>query len=134
MDKKYEIMWRNPQKTVLLVNYLTDIVWDDIMAATIEAAPMIQEVPHDVILFHNGGQHAVDTTRIGAINDRLYNKIPPRPAKNLKFTIVLIENLEHMKWVEAAVEILDKRFSRPGFVHVVNSMAEAEREISKAGF
>jgi len=134
MEKKYEIMWRNPQKTILQVNYLTDVVWDDIMAANMEAAPMIQEVTHDIILFHNGGQHAVDTTRIGVINDRLYNKIPPRPAKNLKCTIVLIENLEYMRSVKAAMEILDKRFSRPGFAHVVNSMAEAEREISKAGF
>ena len=91
MDKKYELTWRNPQKTILMANYLTDIVLEDISAAILEAVPLIQEIPHDVIMFHNIGQHAVNTTRIGVIHDDLYNKIPFRPAKNLKFVFYKIK-------------------------------------------
>jgi hypothetical protein len=94
---------------------------------------MIVELPYDVILFHDGGEHNISTTGIGTIHDLLYNKVP-RPPQNMKMVIVLSANFSVKKPLEAAVEILDKLFFRRKITHLVSTMAEAERLISKAGF
>jgi len=119
MDKKYEIVWRNPQKTVLMVNYFGDEAWgwDEIVKAHIEAVDMIKELSYDVILFHKGTR--LKTARIGVIHDILYSGVTSRLPDNLKHIIVFLENLDEMKLADAAFEIMDKLFIRRKFVHVV---------------
>jgi hypothetical protein len=134
MDKKYEIGWRNPQQTVLVVTYLADPLLSDILDANLEAFAMIEKIPHDVILLHNGGKYKIETIGIGSFHDLLYNKLPSKPLENLKLIIVLLENNHIRRLAGAAMEILDKLFLRRQMVQSVGSMDEAERLIAKAGF
>lgn len=133
MDQKYAISWRNSQKTVLTVDYLAIVDWDDIIAAHLEAVDMIKEIPHEIILFHNGGESPPVPIHFGSVHDQFYNKLP-RPPKNLKFIIVLMGNPGVMRPFDAALEVLDKVFYMQKYTHVVSTMAEAERLITKAGF
>jgi hypothetical protein len=134
MEKKYEIDWRDPQQTVLVVTYLADPLLSDILDANLEAFAVIRSTPHDVILLHNGGTHNLETIGIGSFHDLLYNKLPRNPIENLKLIIVLLENDRTRRFTGAAMEILDKLFLRRQMVQSVGSMAEAERLIAKAGF
>lgn len=133
MDKKYELVWRNPQKTVLMINYLAPVTWSDVTEAGADAMEAIKDLPQDVILFHNGGTHTVNLTKITSIHDLLYNNLS-NPPRNLKFVIVYLENIKILKELDAAMEILDKLFFKRKIFHVASSMAEAERLIVRAGF
>jgi hypothetical protein len=135
MDKKYEIIWRNPEKkNVLVVNYLADPLLDDILKANLEAFALFQNIPHEVILFHNGGKYVVEALGIGSVHDLLYNKLPRRAPDNLKFIIVMVENDRTRRLMGAAMDVLDKLFFKRKIVYAVGKMEEAESLISKAGF
>ena len=132
MDKKYEVVWRDPQKTVLMVNYLQNVTWEDVLAADIEAVAIIQQESHPVILFHYAGKNNVDLIDIGSIKDLLYNKVP-FPPPNMKLVIVLLNNYRSKTSLMMAMEVLDKVIFRRKLTYVVNTMEEAEAIIVKAG-
>ena len=132
MDKKYEVVWRDPQKTVLMVNYLQNVTWEDVLAADIEAVAIIQQESHPVILFHHSGKNNIDLIDIGSIKDLLYNKVP-FPPPNMKLVIVLLNNYRSKTSLMMAMEVLDKVIFRRKLTYVVNTMEEAEAIIVKAG-
>ena len=133
MDKKYTIRWYNLQKTVLMVEYIAIVGWDDILEAHNEASNILQEMSHEVILFHNGGESPPASMNVGSIHDQFYNRLP-RPPKNLKFVLVLLGNPGVMRPFDASLEVLDKVFFKRKYTYVVGTMAEAEKVIAKAGF
>ena len=135
LDKKYEITWRTPQKTVLMIHYLAAPALEDVTQAQQDAFGMLDEVPHDVIVFHNGGEHKVDSTNLGRVHDSLYNKFPRRPPENLKQVIVLIEDDQIRESMSAAMEVLGQLFFKRKITQTVKTMAEAEEEelLLKAG-
>ncbi len=133
MDKKYEIVWRDPQKTVLKVNYQPSIDWSDGLSANIEAMAAIREVQNDVLLFHDTSQSTIDLLGFGSVHDLFYNKLP-RPPHNLKMIVVVFRSPNVVKSVGASIEILDKLFFKRKYAHIVGSLEEAERLIAQAGF
>ena len=54
MDKNYTIEWRTPDKTILEIKYLGDAVLNDIFSSNVDAFSMVETVPHEVLLIHNG--------------------------------------------------------------------------------
>ena len=133
MDKNYEISWRNPQMTVLMVTYHADVGWDDIIGANVEALDRIKVLPQEIILFHNAGPYKVKQFGFGVAHDLLYNRLP-RPPKNLKFIVTLMSDPAQQKSFYGAAELLDKLFFRRKYAYVVGSLVEAERLIAQAGF
>jgi hypothetical protein len=135
MDKRYQIEWRNPKKTILVVNYLGDSVLDDVLASNLEAFAMIKELPHEVILIHNGGSYniAVELLSIGKIHDVVYSQFPAIP-QNLKFVIVILASSLTRIPMGAGMEVLDILYFRRRMTYTVSRMEEAERLIAKSGF
>lgn len=131
MDKKYEVVWRDPQKTVLMVNYLQDVTWEDVLAADIEAVAVIQQESHSVSLFHYAGKNNINLTDIGSIKELLYNKVP-FPPPNMKLVIVLLNNFRAKTSLKVAMGVLDKVIFRRKLTYVVDTVEEAERLILQA--
>lgn len=133
MDKSYEIVWRDSQKkTVLMVNYLQDVTWEDVLKADTEAVGIIQQELHSVVLFHYAGKNNINLTDIGSIKDILYNKVPV-PPQNMKLVIVLLNNFKARTSLMMAIEVLDKIAFGRKLTYVVDKLEEAERLIVQAG-
>ena len=60
MNKNYTIEWRNPAKTILEIKYLGDAVLNDILSSNVDSFSMIETVPHEVLLIHNGQGYNVE--------------------------------------------------------------------------
>ena len=132
MDEKFEIVWRNPEKTVLMINYFQNGTWEDILEANSMSDVIVREVQHNVIVFHNGGDYSVDMTDIGSIKGLFYNKAPSIP-KNLILVIILLKNWKGAMSLKIGMETLDKVIFRRKLNYFVHSMEEAEELIKQAG-
>jgi len=135
MNKNYTIEWRNPAKTILEIKYLGDAVLNDILSSNVDAFSMIETVPHEVLLIHNGQGYNVELglLSVGKVHDSVYSKFPPVP-KNLKFVVIILSQRATRAMMGSALEILDRVFFRRKMTTVVASMQEAESQIVKMGF
>ncbi len=135
MNKNYTIEWRNPAKTILEIKYLGDAVLNDILSSNVDAFSMIETVPHEVLLIHNGQGYNVELglLSVGQVHDSVYSKFPPIP-KNLKFVVIILSQRATRAMMGSALEILDRVFFRRKMTTVVASMQEAESQIVKMGF
>ncbi|MFM8877174.1 MAG: hypothetical protein ACKOGC_14000 [Anaerolineae bacterium] len=135
MNKNYTIEWRNPAKTILEIKYLGDAVLNDILSSNVDSFSMIETVPHEVLLIHNGQGYNVELglLSVGQVHDSVYSKFPPIP-KNLKFVVIILSQRATRAMMGSALEILDRVFFRRKMTTVVASMQEAESQIVKMGF
>ena len=135
MDKNYTIEWRTPDKTILEIKYLGDAVLNDIFSSNVDAFSMVETVPHEVLLIHNGQGYNVELglLSVGKVHDSVYSKFPPVP-KNLKFVVIILSQRATRAMMGSALEILDRVFFRRKMTTVVASMQEAESQIVKMGF
>ncbi len=135
MNKNYTIEWRNPAKTILEIKYLGDAVLNDILSSNVDSFSMIETVPHEVLLIHNGQGYNVELglLSVGKVHDSVYSKFPPVP-KNLKFVVIILSQRATRAMMGSALEILDRVFFRRKMTTVVASMQEAESQIVKMGF
>ncbi|MFM8427436.1 MAG: hypothetical protein ACKOBL_19910 [Chloroflexota bacterium] len=135
MDKNYTIEWRTPDKTILEIKYLGDAVLNDIFSSNVDAFSMVETVPHEVLLIHNGQGYNVELglLSVGKVHDSVYSKFPPVP-KNLKFVVIILSQRATRAMMGSALEFLDRVFFRRKMTTVVASMQEAESQIVKMGF
>lgn len=135
MNKNYTIEWRNPTKTILEIKYLGDAVLNDILSSNVDSFSMIETVPYEVLLIHNGQGYNVELglLSVGKVHDSVYSKFPPVP-KNLKFVVIILSQRATRAMMGSALEILDRVFFRRKMTTVVASMQEAESQIVKMGF
>lgn len=135
MNKNYTIEWRNPAKTILEIKYLGDAVLNDILSSNVDSFSMIETMPHEVLLIHNGQGYNVELglLSVGKVHDSVYSKFPPVP-KNLKFVVIILSQRATRAMMGSALEILDRVFFRRKMTTVVASMQEAESQIVKMGF
>jgi len=135
MNKNYTIEWRNPAKTILEIKYLGDAVLNDILSSNVDSFSMIETVPHEVLLIHNGQGYNVELglLSVGKVHDSVYSKFPPVP-KNLKFVVIILSQRATRAMMGSALEVLDRVFFRRKMTSVVASMQEAEVQIQNMGF
>ena len=131
IDKKYGIEWRDAEKKVLVVHYFFNLLWEDVLAANLEALSMLGGVEHNVVLFHNSDGYNVNLSDVGSVRDFFHNKLP-MPPKILRRVVVYIKDSRMKTSLNIAMEILDKAMMKRRLTHFANTMEEAERLISEA--
>ncbi|HNM37074.1 MAG TPA: hypothetical protein PKI33_08425 [Anaerolineales bacterium] len=117
------------------IKHLGDAVLNDILSSNVESLSMIETVPHEIALIHNGQGYNVELglLSVGKVHDSVYSKFPPVP-KNLKFVVIILSQHATRAMMGSALEILDRVFFRRKMTAVVASMQEAEAQIMQMGF
>ncbi|HND48743.1 MAG TPA: hypothetical protein PLL95_09285 [Anaerolineales bacterium] len=105
------------------IKHLGDAVLNDILSSNVESLSMIETVPHEIALIHNGQGYNVELglLSVGKVHDSVYSKFPPVP-KNLKFVVIILSQHATRAMMGSALEILDRVFFRRKMTAVVASM------------